>query len=720
MSEIDDVLRLKESLCHITNITILQSFEKLIKELIESCRETEKYQCLSCYSFFTINEGKFIKVRKIEKFYCLSCLYKFNESEKLNEPTTIPQLEVSKMNVLTEQLDTKTGDIDDILNFNELNYKKNSKNIPEQSLYTNLQSLKENLDLKISNKCFYRKLEKYPSVKDKIPTVLKKLLDEKFIEKTETPEMSFNCEFVPKWDDNNNVGDEPRLVVNMGIINKIRGLTKVLRPSYTRIEDILTEVDKNNYRWCVKWDIKNGYWNLPLKKEEQDYFCFRVDNQYYRFKSIPQGHPNSCFLFDNFIKRIINDCDTTFNYLDDGVTFGKTKEECMEKFRIVCEILTKNGLQLNRNKTYLHNQIKFLRWDINLTNKKVKLPDEIKNKVIRQINFICSKNQITKGQLNSFYSLFNYYFKKTKLSILEKVKEICKNSTKFDKTIVDNILYSDKEKQKLIEKLNDSWSFKDFKYEVISIDDRVNLYIDGCENGYGVLFEKITKEKKNRKIFYKSKGYKDKTSTIKSEFIALKQGLILSKSLNYKKLHICTDNDTVFSLLSKKKTKYDNSIVVDVLQLLQGINVTCDKFTIDNSILGKCVDNLSRGKDLGQPFLLYVNEIKNDNKKITVTELTDNYLIELKGKNDLKKPKFNLPLKNKVEKKLHPFENKKNLEIEKRLYSDIVKKGNQEPSKIVKWNDGDIPEIEIETQPSIEELFKKFLNYLKTSNYKLR
>ena len=100
--------------------------------------------------------------------------------------------------------------------------------------------------------------------------------------------------------------------------------------------------DVAQYKWFSSLDLRSAYHQVMLLPEERKHTAFEGNGRLYQFKRIPFGLKNAVPCFSRMIHRIIsvNDCKSTFAYLDDITVCGKTKEEHdknLEKFLSVAK-----------------------------------------------------------------------------------------------------------------------------------------------------------------------------------------------------------------------------------------------------------------------------------------------------------------------------------------------------------------------------------------------
>lgn len=110
-------------------------------------------------------------------------------------------------------------------------------------------------------------------------------------------------------------------------------------------------------------DLKDAYFQIPLKKESRDYTAFRTSKGLYRFKVCPFGLTNAPFSMCRLMDKVIGfDLEPyVFVYLDDIVVATKTLEEHFRLLRIVAERLRKAHLTISLDKSrFCRKQVSYL------------------------------------------------------------------------------------------------------------------------------------------------------------------------------------------------------------------------------------------------------------------------------------------------------------------------------------------------------------------------
>lgn len=115
--------------------------------------------------------------------------------------------------------------------------------------------------------------------------------------------------------------------------------------------EIFNRLGKARYYSVV--DLKDAYFQIPLKENSRDYTAFRTSQGLYRFKVLPFGLTNAPFTMSRLMDRVIGfDLEpNVFCYLDDIVVASETFEDHTRLLRTVGERLRKAGLTISLDKS---------------------------------------------------------------------------------------------------------------------------------------------------------------------------------------------------------------------------------------------------------------------------------------------------------------------------------------------------------------------------------
>lgn len=96
-----------------------------------------------------------------------------------------------------------------------------------------------------------------------------------------------------------------------------------------RSQDLFRSLEGAKYYSSI--DMTQGYFQIPIKQEDQDKTGFITDFGLFNFKRIPQGFKNSAPIFQRIINNVFSDYlyKTMIAYLDDICCFGNSFEEVL-------------------------------------------------------------------------------------------------------------------------------------------------------------------------------------------------------------------------------------------------------------------------------------------------------------------------------------------------------------------------------------------------------
>ncbi len=128
-----------------------------------------------------------------------------------------------------------------------------------------------------------------------------------------------------------------------------------------RSQDLFRSLEGAKYYSSI--DMAQGYFQIPIKQEDQDKTGFITDFGLFNFKRIPQGFKNSAPIFQRIINNVFSDYlyKTMIAYLDDICCFGNSFEEALIRLEQIFIRLEETGLKLKTNKCiFLKSEIELL------------------------------------------------------------------------------------------------------------------------------------------------------------------------------------------------------------------------------------------------------------------------------------------------------------------------------------------------------------------------
>lgn len=164
---------------------------------------------------------------------------------------------------------------------------------------------------------------------------------------------------------------------------------------YCSLQDVglclVTEYE--NPAWLAKVDLKDAYRVVPIHPDDWRFLGMQVDGLYYIDRMLPMGAASSCQLFqrisDGLKSMLLKRCPSVhvFNYLDDFLFVGETKEVCeeaLQRFESLCHQLR---IPIAEHKTVRPTQeLTFLGLGVNSNRRTLHIPQEkqlkMENKLI--------------------------------------------------------------------------------------------------------------------------------------------------------------------------------------------------------------------------------------------------------------------------------------------------------------------------------------------------
>ncbi|XP_020298143.1 uncharacterized protein LOC109862482 [Pseudomyrmex gracilis] len=126
-----------------------------------------------------------------------------------------------------------------------------------------------------------------------------------------------------------------------------------------RVDDLLGQLSDNT--WFSTLNMKSGYWQVKIRKEDREKTAFSVGNGLWQFTVMPFGLCNAPATFERLMERVLRQLlsKICLVYLDDIIVFGKSFEEMVANLRKVFQRFRERNLKLKPKKcTLLGKQVK--------------------------------------------------------------------------------------------------------------------------------------------------------------------------------------------------------------------------------------------------------------------------------------------------------------------------------------------------------------------------
>lgn len=142
---------------------------------------------------------------------------------------------------------------------------------------------------------------------------------------------------------------------------KINSITKKDAYPMRNMNEIFHRLQKAKYFSII--DLKDAYFQIPLKESSRNYTAFRTPKGLFRFKVVPFGLKNAPFTMSRLMNKAMGfDLEPyVFIYLDDIVIATENLEEHFRLLKEVAKRLAKAGLTISVQKSrFCRRQVKYL------------------------------------------------------------------------------------------------------------------------------------------------------------------------------------------------------------------------------------------------------------------------------------------------------------------------------------------------------------------------
>ncbi|GJU40557.1 putative reverse transcriptase domain-containing protein [Tanacetum coccineum] len=138
-----------------------------------------------------------------------------------------------------------------------------------------------------------------------------------------------------------------RMCINYRELHK---LTVKNRYPLPRIDDLFDQLQGSSV--YSKIDLRSGYHQLRVRKEDIPKTAFRTRYRHYEFQVIPFGLTNTPAVFMDLMNRVCKPYLDKFVivFIDDILIYSKNKEEHEEHLKLILELLKKEELYLKFSK----------------------------------------------------------------------------------------------------------------------------------------------------------------------------------------------------------------------------------------------------------------------------------------------------------------------------------------------------------------------------------
>ena len=191
-----------------------------------------------------------------------------------------------------------------------------------------------------------------------------------------------------------------RFCVNYKPLNDIT--KKDNYPLPTRIDELLDSLQ--DAKWFTTLDLASGYWQIKVRKEDQEKTAFITKFGTFEFKVMPFGLCNAPATFQRTMDKVLEGIKEKFVlvYLDDVIIYSKTFTEHIQHLIEVLDRIRRANLRLKAEKCYFAaTELQFLG---HVVGKEGVKPDP--EKVDKMVNYPEPRNI---RELRGVLGLFSYY-----------------------------------------------------------------------------------------------------------------------------------------------------------------------------------------------------------------------------------------------------------------------------------------------------------------------
>jgi hypothetical protein len=149
-----------------------------------------------------------------------------------------------------------------------------------------------------------------------------------------------------------------RFCVNYKPLNDI---TKKDNYPLPRIDELLDSLQ--DAQWFTTLDLASGYWQIKVRKEDQEKTAFITKFGTYEFKVMPFGLCNAPVTFQRTMDKVLDGIKEKFVlvYLDDVIIYSKTFKEHMKHLTEVLNRIRQANLRLKAEKChFVATELQFL------------------------------------------------------------------------------------------------------------------------------------------------------------------------------------------------------------------------------------------------------------------------------------------------------------------------------------------------------------------------
>jgi putative transposase len=287
-----------------------------------------------------------------------------------------------------------------------------------------------------------------------------------------------------------------------------------------KIRDLLTRIGDAKPTHFGKFDLTNGYHQMPLAKESQAQTAFVTPSGLFEWKRVPMGIKQAAGYFQRVMQQVLG--DLLYNgvelYIDDIIVYASSFEEYERLTKAVLERLAKAGIVVSPRKSYLGmSELEILGHTVNAKGVTFS-----KEKLQGVLDFPLPT---TTTKLQSFLGLTTYF--RDHVQDMSKLERPLRDMLKAKANKKHVTLTWDDSSRKAFKALQQAvWNCATLFFYDNTLP--VYLHTDACDTGIGAYLFQLDRDGKELPIGFMSQALHDaqlRWSTFEQEAFAIHEAL---------------------------------------------------------------------------------------------------------------------------------------------------------------------------------------------------
>jgi hypothetical protein len=287
-----------------------------------------------------------------------------------------------------------------------------------------------------------------------------------------------------------------------------------------RIRELLTRIGDAKPKYFGKFDLTNGYHQMPLAKESQAYTAFVTPSGLYEWQRVPMGIKQAAGYFQREMQLILGDLiyQGVELYIDDIIIYAETFDEYMRLTNLVLSRLKERGIVISPRKSYLGmTELEILGHTVNAEGVSFS-----RKKLQAVLDFPTPK---TTTQLQSFLGLTTYF--RDHVKDMTNLERPLRDMLKAKQNAKHAALSWNADTTKAFKTLQEAvWNCATLYFYDSSLP--VFLLTDACNTGIGAYLFQVDKDGKEYPVGFMSQalhGAQLRWSTFEQEAFAIHEAL---------------------------------------------------------------------------------------------------------------------------------------------------------------------------------------------------